>query len=439
MEKLQSYSVHGKELPVPSYFTIYNIGGGGGDRTRAVVYMDLYRNIPQLHNYYYLTLKAKTTFDVKTLKNLSSYNDFSDFLKYMRGELIKEKKYSNKHKFLPVKYNKIIFLLDSGAKNILYDIAKEKLGKKGNKSVVDAFINSMDDYYDFANQHKFDFVISFDTGGKYTFKDNEKKNQKLVEFDRYVSNNKISINIKILEKTLIYLKQHADFYPCVFATIHGNTPEEYKKYTRTVLGLEKKYNYKFWGFALGGVASAKGADSSWLKGYKKESGESKNSFISSLAAKIVHKIVGNRPIHALGAGGYQNIDSLYKNGVTSFDSNTPNRRVGDGSAKIAHKIMHSSKLKSAPQYLIGKTNSQMKNINSKLEQQYKPINEILDTIKLCGCPACEEVRCFNDIKKLYAKGSTKIEDFYLSRQLICAHSCWQHVFMCMRYWIDWEE
>ena len=108
--------VHNKDLPVPSFFMIYNIGGGGGDRTRSVVYMDLYNKIPQLYNYYYLNLMAKPAFDAATLRNLPNYDSFSSYIKYMRETLIANGLYSNKHKFGKVDYDKTIYLLDSGAK-----------------------------------------------------------------------------------------------------------------------------------------------------------------------------------------------------------------------------------------------------------------------------------------------------------------------------------
>ena len=108
MKKPVWYNVHNKDLPVPSFFMIYNIGGGGGDRTRSVVYMDLYNKIPQLYNYYYLNLMAERTFDTATLKHLPEYDDFSDFIKYMRETLIADGKFSKKHHFKQVDYKKIV-------------------------------------------------------------------------------------------------------------------------------------------------------------------------------------------------------------------------------------------------------------------------------------------------------------------------------------------
>ena len=440
MNKPVWYKIHNKDLPVPSFFMIYNIGGGGGDRTRAVVYMDLYNRIPQLYNYYYLNLMSQIKFDKAILKHLPEYNDFSEFIKFMRETLIRvHGKYSREHVFKPVDYKQTIYLLDSGAKNILDDIVEGKLTKKDNQTIMDRFDEEMRNYYNFADKHRFDLVVSFDTGGKYTFKDNERNNKCLIEFDKYLSTNKQTINLYLLENTIKYLKARPSYYPYVLATVHGNTPEEYASYTQQILNLEKKYNYKFWGFALGGIASSQGLPGVWFSGYSKKQRISKNTFLSSRATAIVHSIVGDRPIHPLGAGGYDSIDSLYKSGATSFDSNTPNRRAGDGTIETASRVMDAFAGGSFSKYLIGKKDFKLKDINLELEQAYLNINKVLNTIKLCGCPACSEIYSINTIKQLYAKGAKSREDFFLAKQLMCAHSTWQHIYTCMKYWYDLED
>jgi len=448
MKKPVWYNVHGKELPVPSFFMIYNIGGGGGDRTRSVVYMDLYNDnilnirIPQLYNYYYLNLMATPSFDASTIRHLPEYDNFADFIKYMRETLINEKHYySEKHVPKNVDYSKIVYLLDSGAKNILDDIVEGKLNRTNKQTVIDRFVEEMKHYYDFANRHKFDIVISFDTGGKYTFKNNERMNEDLIEFDKFLNQHKQSINLFLLEEAIKYIKTKNEYYPYILATIHGSTPKEYKEYAEQVIKLESKYGFKFWGFALGGIASSKGMDPSWFVGYSKSLGISKNTYLSSKATKIVHSVVGERPIHPLGAGGYDSIDSLYKSGATSFDSNTPNRRAsdGDGNIDIASQVMNTFAGGSFSKYLIGKKDSKLRDINPELEQAYLKINKLLRTIILCGCPACSDIYSVDDIKKLYAGGETNKEDFFLAKQLMCSHSTWQHIYSCMKYWYDWEE
>ena len=53
-----------------------------------------------------------------------------------------------------------------------------------------------------------------------------------------------------------------DYYPYVLATVHGRLQDDYINCTRYILSLENKYNYKYWGFALGGIASYKQLDKS---------------------------------------------------------------------------------------------------------------------------------------------------------------------------------
>lgn len=40
--------VHGKNLPVPSFFQVYNFGGGNGDKNREIVYSEFTEDTPAL-------------------------------------------------------------------------------------------------------------------------------------------------------------------------------------------------------------------------------------------------------------------------------------------------------------------------------------------------------------------------------------------------------
>ena len=146
-------------------------------------------------------------------------------------------------------------------------------------------IEQMYDYYEFADRMKFDLVIGFDLGGKYTFKDGECSDIQLklglssIDFD--------SLNFILLEKTVEYLKRHPNYFPKVYATIHGTTPDKYENYIKRVLDLEKNYNFEFFGYALGGVASSKNIDSSWLANSPNKS--LKNPTVVREAMKIVKK------------------------------------------------------------------------------------------------------------------------------------------------------
>lgn len=45
--------VHDKKLPVPSFFQVYNFGGGNGDKDREIVYSEFVDDTPALVYYYY--------------------------------------------------------------------------------------------------------------------------------------------------------------------------------------------------------------------------------------------------------------------------------------------------------------------------------------------------------------------------------------------------
>ena len=46
--------INNKLFQLPSFFWISNLGGGGSDKYRETVYLDLYDGVPTLYNYYYL-------------------------------------------------------------------------------------------------------------------------------------------------------------------------------------------------------------------------------------------------------------------------------------------------------------------------------------------------------------------------------------------------
>ena len=44
--------VHKKQLPIPSFFQVYNFGGGRGDKDREIVYSEFTGDTPALGIYY---------------------------------------------------------------------------------------------------------------------------------------------------------------------------------------------------------------------------------------------------------------------------------------------------------------------------------------------------------------------------------------------------
>jgi hypothetical protein len=302
---------------------------------------------------------------------------------------------------------------------------------------LDAFLKHMQEYYDFANRYKFDIVVGFDLGGKYTFKDGECRNQRLIDF--YEALDKDAINIAILEESIRYLKNNPEFYPKFLATVHGRTPEKYADYTRKALLLEEKYAYKYWGFALGGIASSRNIDSSWYDHIDfsvTNKKPVKDTVAPAKAIKIVRNIIGKRPIHALGCGGYPNIPMNYYNGATSFDAASPARRVGEGN-KLSAKYVFSlnppkkvgTKAVSFSKLFIGGFCSDLTILDGNPD--YIALNLAGEGIPLCGCNACQQIKSVIEIKSMYhEKVNGDEEQFYFARQLLNAHAVWQHTYLC---------
>ena len=75
------YEIHNKKLPIPSFFQVYNFGGGRGDKDREIVYSEFTKDTPALINYYDVGVKTINKFNpipYSTLKN-------SYFVVYRRG------------------------------------------------------------------------------------------------------------------------------------------------------------------------------------------------------------------------------------------------------------------------------------------------------------------------------------------------------------------
>lgn len=431
---MRNFNINGKELPIPSFFQVYNYGGGAGDKCREIVYANLTKDTPALVNYYYLNNTYPHTFQSKKLNDISKFNSIGDIFNYVRKSLVEDDHNVYVNYSLPeYDFNQKIFLLDSGASQIVKYIAKEIDYNK--EAFLSVFIQHMIAYYDFADRYKFDLVVGFDLGGKYTFKDGE-ADKKLLQF--YNSLDKDEINYTILKSTIDYLKTKPNFYPKVLATIHGKTPNDYKQYTLKTLELEKSSGYSFWGFALGGIASSKNADESWSNGI--DFSKTKKKFVSDAvtparASYIVHSIVGDRPIHALGGGGYPNILLNSWCGATSFDAASPARRVGDGNALSTGYVFD----KNAPKKLNGADVSFSKlfvggvNFDGTLRDEsfeYLDLNKVDNNFTLCGCPACEITKTVIALKELYASKSGNDEATYFSRQLMNIHAIWQHRLLC---------
>lgn len=420
--------LNNKQLPIPSFFQVYNFGGGNGDKDREIVYAELTGDTPALVNYHYINNRFPHLFQSNLFNDISAYNSVGDLYNFIRTKLIEKGEIYSGYKSAKFDFNDKVFLLDSGAFNIIKYLA-ENVGydvSKFNERIAEEVIA----YYDFAHSLKFDMVVCFDMGGKYTKKDGEKSNKKLNEFLSQIDSDEF--NNRLLKITANYLNENPDYYPKILATVHGETPIKYKENTQHILELEKQYDIQFWGFALGGIASYKQVDSSWYDDIDL-SKIGKRDFISTVtparACKIVRELVGNRPIHALGCGGYNNIPLNYYCGATSFDAASPVRRVGDGNLASTKIVFDSTPSReSFSKYFVGGIN-----FDGTLRSgfpKYIKLNEVPDKMKLCGCPACQKAENVYNIKKLYSMKAKDSEANYYSRQLIGLHAVQQHRKLC---------
>lgn len=424
------YDVHGKSLPIPSFFQVYNYGGGNGDKDREIVYSELTDGVPALINYFYINNSFPHLFSSKLFDNLQQFSTIGDVYNNVRDQLIRKGEIYSAYKSKNFDFNKKIFLLDSGAFNILKIIAKQSNYNVEMFKIL--FIDQMKKYYEFANSLKVDIVVAFDLGGKYTHKDSEKSDIKLNSFLNSIDSDEL--NNCLLEETVKYLSNKKKFFPFVLATVHGQTVDDYEKSVLHVLDLEKKYSYKFWGFALGGIASYKQLDQSWFKNLD-FSNISKRQCISAvgpaIASKITRKLIcDNRPIHALGCGGYPNIVTNYFSGATSFDAASPVRRVGDGNLDSTFDVFSKNPRKNAK---FSKFFEGGFNVDGSLREascEYKDLYRVSDSLRLCGCPACSVAGNVYNIKRLYSLKKSDSEANYFSRQLIGLHAVFQHKKLC---------
>lgn len=426
-----NYDVHGKKLPVPSFFQVYNYGGGNGDKDREIVYSEFTGNTPALINYYYISNDYPHAFQSSYFNHIDEFSSVGDLFNFIRSKLIEKGEIYSEYETVPYDFNDRVFLLDSGAASIVKQIA---VAVEYDKNVFqEALIEHLHRYYDFADKLKVDIVVGFDLGGKYTEKDGE-NDIRLKQFLMTLDTDRI--NNSLIEETVRYLAGKKNFYPYVLATVHGRTPDDYADCVKHILDLEKRYEYRFWGFALGGIASYIKLDKKWFEGI--EFGSLKKKVFAPLvgparASKLVRQLAGNRPVHALGCGGYPNIATNYFCGSTSFDAASPVRRVGDGSkesALLVHDKTHYKKGKPGfSQYFVGGFNADGSQRDDLPD--YINLNEVDDNLPMCGCPACVEAQSILNIKNIYKKKAEgNNEAFFFSRQLMGLHAVYQHRRLC---------
>lgn len=109
------YEIHNKKLPIPSFFQVYNFGGGRGDKDREIVYSEFTKDTPALINYYYINNEYPHEFQYKIFDDLSGYDTVGDLYNVIRKELITKGELFSDYNSPEYDFNDKVFLLDSGA------------------------------------------------------------------------------------------------------------------------------------------------------------------------------------------------------------------------------------------------------------------------------------------------------------------------------------
>lgn len=117
--------LNNKRLPIPSFFQVYNFGGGNGDKDREIVYAELTGNIPALVNYYYINNKFPYQFHSKLFNNTDNFDTVGDLYNFIRKKLIEKGEIYSGYKSAKFDFNDKVFLLDSGAFNIIKYLAED--------------------------------------------------------------------------------------------------------------------------------------------------------------------------------------------------------------------------------------------------------------------------------------------------------------------------
>lgn len=425
---------NGRQLPVPSFFLINNLGGGGTDKTRELTYLEFYNDNPILFNYFYLKYPK---FSITEIRKLSDFATFKNFLEEVRDDFFSKSFYNNSVRFNKPGINNIL-LLDSGISNYISKVVNDIKAGEDFDSIIDIDFwkkklwDYAEEYYDFANEYEFDMVIGIDTGGKYTFKDKEGQNTNLILVNNLINENKIEINKYLAKKTLNYIKSKA-YNVSLYMPLHSSTPEELLKYCDYIKSIERENESEFFGLALGGIASSKGVDDSWFEKVQLTKGQ-KNPYLVTRATKILKNEFPLRPIHVLGGGGIANILPLSVAGATSFDCQTPGRRAYDGNSKNSQYVLnpdYCKVVKGFSKYLPSQITSEGE---LNLSFSYISISSDKDGFLNCSCGACSTnglgANLQNVKNNYYKKSLGDNESFYLAKQMLNIHSVYQHRVVC---------
>lgn len=274
-------------------------------------------------------------------------------------------------------------------------------------------------------------MMSMDFAGKYTHKQGEKDDTEYVQISNNLSQDPQQ-NLDLLNQTLNILKSKKRTF-LAYAPLHGNSPQEFVDFTKSVLDLENKNSQKFDGFGIGGIANHRQKNNIVWNVDDKDNSRIKAGIIVSKVISSVRRTLNsindNRPIHALGVGNADLIIPLVYAGADSFDNHTAWRRATDGSRDFATNVNDRNASGSFSKYLIplldrnGKVIT--KNKNNVLK--YVKLNALESSI-FCDCDICKKYSIM-DIKKLYSQND---ENFFFARILCYVHAINQHQIICKR-------
>lgn len=372
------------------YYFTSNFGGGGSNVSRVFNYYKLIKNtkINILLNYFYLETNFKKTpsFNTKELNILKNYNGtLINYLNDYAKKNIQQGNFSNKFKNIEGEFLPEVFL-DSGAGNLLKELGYSDVNKKTLENIINDvelyFKDNVQPFLDFANKYKVNIVVGLDYAGKGTYKQKESHNL-IYQDAKNILTTSFDKQKELIVKSIQYIKQNK-FFPKLFIPIHGKTIEDYAEYFKKLMKLEKKENYKFDGFAIGGVTRYKTIE------------------ICKLLENL-SKIDNSRTFHILGSSGIKKILNLAYSGASSFDCHTPWRRASDGEGN----------------FLVPLLDKNLNFIGNIESLNYKKLTSLNDNLN-CDCEVCLRYK-FSDIKTLY---KNKGEDNYFAKILMYFH--WVH-------------
>ncbi|MCK4729900.1 MAG: hypothetical protein KAT28_01135 [Candidatus Aenigmarchaeota archaeon] len=431
--------INGKSAEAPCFFATSDFGGGGTNVSRLLVYSDIFINTNSqlLMNYYYLDINSDLSprFDTKLVKEILKFKDINQFIQHIKKTYLfsEPKKAIVNFKYDGSKEWRPVVLLDSGSGNILRGkIKRKEITHENYKAEYQKIVK---EYFDFSILNKFDMIIAIDFAGKNTLKAGEKNDQDYVAGVVEFSSNER--NLELLKLTLDFMKDNKPNMH-VLAPIHGNSPDEYEKYIKDILELERKENCKFSGFAIGGLGNPNKINKDIWAIPEGSNAKVKAALylmkISSIVRASLDDLNDDRPIHILGSASPYNLIPLIFAGCDTFDCHSAWRRSSDGNERSKECVF--DKIQFEKYDLEGVTVSFSKLLvpllNSNLDVIEENKEKFLEFVNInnyeyqCGCAICKNIK-LDELKKLYCGNK---EENYYAKILIYLHNILQYDYIC---------